>query len=229
MRKLSRIIILFAVAILCALWAPWNAWNLNIPGLLGISSSESVSNLQVSSLAGEIEVYIDDDPTPKATATPDASAVIPGIAVGSHQVRLVRKSNVEGAYWSYNRVIEFVPNVDVILAYELGPTKEFSGGHLIYAQSGAQEDTGSKVELAVTANVDEAAVAVNDNLVGQTPITNYTLGVDAQQRLSITKPGYESQQFLLFPEDTNEREKLAGYKLLVEVDLFLQPLPVEKN
>lgn len=228
MQKLSRIVILIIVAFLCALWSPWNAWNFNLIGLLGVKDEQSVSNLQVSSLAGELQVFVDDESEPRATATPDNSTVVPGISIGSHQIRLVRVSEVENAYWTYNKVIEFVAGVDVILAYELGPTEEFSGGHLIYADSSQQETTSSTVELTVSANVDSANVVVNDLLIGETLISSFELPVDEQQRLTISKPGYEKQQFLLFPESLDDRQQLAGLDLFVEVDLFLQPLEVEK-
>lgn len=226
MRRLTRIVILVAVAVLCALWSPWNSLGFGLNDLLGAGDVNRTANLQVSSLAGEMLVYLDDSVEPIATVNLENSPyTIPGIEVGAHQIRLERVSEVENAYWVYNKIINFVPNLDVILAYELGPTEEFSGGHLIYAQERDVADDG--LELSVATDVEEATVLINDAQIGEAPISGFEITLDAQQRISLVKPGYDSQEFLLLPETQEDRDRLAGFSLFVEVDLFLQPLAVE--
>lgn len=225
MQKLTRLVIFLVLAVLLALWSPWADFDISVFDFIRPDPNSRSATMQVSSLAGEIEVYIDDNLEPVTTVTPDNSpSVLPGIAPGQHQVRLVRSS--EGSYWEYNRIIEFAAGVDVILAYELGPTKEFSGGHLIYASP--NESATNKAKLFVDSNVPETNVTLNGAQISTTPIDGYELGLDAQQRLGVFKPGYESQEFLLFPEEQSDRDKLAGFDLYVEVQLFLQPLPVEE-
>jgi hypothetical protein len=225
MSKSYTIIIIILVAFLLAVWSPWNSWNLSITRLLGIEPPEEIGGLEVSSLAGTLEVYVDGNL--KGTVDPEKSPlIIPAVEPGERQIKLIRKSDVEGAYYQFNKLVKFESGVDVILAYELGPTAEFSEGHIIYATKTAKV-SNPEVSLNLTSSADDSEVKIDDLDIGQTPIVAYKLDLTKQHKLLISKNGYESQEFIILPAEQKDRDKLKGYNLNVDVDLFLQPIAVK--
>lgn len=225
MRKAFWVIIFVLAAFLLALWSPWRDWQINFSELFGVTPPQEVAGLQVSSLAGELLLYVDDSVEPVATVSPENSPVqVPGIQPGDHQIKLVRTSEVEGTYVEFNRLIYFYSGIDVVIAYELGPTLEFSEGHVIYATE--QSATDSNAYLNISSNVEGASVSIDQVTIGSTPIVKQPIDTLTQHRVVITKDGYEQQDFTVLPEEASDREKLAGLKLNIDVDLFLQPLQV---
>jgi hypothetical protein len=194
-------------------------------GLLALSTPEQVSGLQVVSLAGNLEVSIDGNL--EGTATETSPLILPKVTPGDRIIKLQRKSDLANAYITYSKLVKFTPGTDVILAYEIGPAAQFSGGHLIVASGiGNQADN---VKLTLTSNVAGASVEINSVAVGSTPLLNFDVSTLSQQSIKITKAGYETQEFLLFPESQAERDKLRGLNLDVQVDLFLQPIQIDIN
>ena len=223
MRKSYIIILLILVAFLCALWSPWNRWNIALPQLFGIAPQAQIGGLQVTSLAGELEVFVDGNSV--GSVNPETSPlVVPAIEQGERQIKLVRDTTLAGAYADFNRLIKFESGIDVVISYELGPTDEFSEGHVIYATK--KLDNSADVLLSLQANVTGADVVIDDISAGQTPIAGFKLSLDKQHKVSISKNGFDVQEFTLLPQEQNDRDKLQGYNLNVDVNLFLQPLPV---
>jgi hypothetical protein len=223
MRKSYIIILLILVAFLCALWSPWNRWNIALPQLFGIAPQEQIGGLQVTSLAGELEVFVDGNSV--GIVDPATSPlVVPAIEPGERQIKLVRQTTVVGAYEDFNRLIKFESGVDVVITYELGPTADFSEGHVIYATQ--KLDNSSDVLLSLHANMTGATVLIDDISAGSTPIAGFKLSLDKQHKVSISKTGYDTQEFTLLPQEQINRDKLQGYNLNVDVNLFLQPLEV---
>lgn len=214
---------LFLVAFLCALWSPWTSLNISLSQLFGLEPPPQVGGLQVTALAGEVEVFVDGISQGKTKAG-TTSLEIPNVSPGEHQVRLRRVSSVDGAYWEYNKLIKFESGIDVVLAYELGPSQEFSEGHLIFATKTADRIEGVNLNLDASAN--DADVLIDNVLVGHTPIISQVISTDRQHSLTIRKAGYESQEFKLLPDSLEDREKVRGYNLNVHVDLFLEPIVV---
>lgn len=221
MAKPYRIIVIILIAFLCALWSPWTSWNISFSRLLGIEPPPLIGGLQVTSLAGEVEVYVDGISQGKATPT-TSPLIIPAIEPGERQIRLKRTSTVEEAYWEFNKLIKFESGVDVVLSYELGPTEEFSEGHVIYTTRTTDKVDGLRLNL--TSNVEGATVKIDDVEVGLTPLVAQVITKDKQHTLLISKSGYESQEFKLLPENQEDRDKISGFNLNVLVDLFLQPI-----
>lgn len=224
MSRLYGCIILILIAVLCAIWSPWNSWNISIAQLFGIEPPKQIGGLQVTSLAGELEVFIDGQSRGKVN-TETSPLLIPAVTPGERQIRLVRTSQVTGAYWEFNRLIKFESGVDVVLSFELGPTEEFSEGHLIYATK--NNELTENLLLAVNSGVDGAEVLVDDLRAGTTPLAGYVLTRDKQHRVVISAPGYETQEFTILPEDQTQRDKLKGFYLNVDVNLFLLPIAVD--
>jgi hypothetical protein len=225
MRKFFWVtIILFGLLALAA-WSPWRNINIDVASLFGLSTPEQVSGLQVVSLAGNLEVSIDGNL--EGTATETSPLILPKVTPGDRIIKLQRKSDLANAYITYSKLVKFTPGTDVILAYEIGPAAQFSGGHLIVASGiGNQADN---VKLTLTSNVAGASVEINSVAVGSTPLLNFDVSTLSQQSIKITKAGYETQEFLLFPESQAERDKLRGLNLDVQVDLFLQPIQIDIN
>ncbi len=225
MSKSYTIIILILLAFLLAIWSPWNSWNISLTRLLGIDPPEEIGGLQVSSLAGTLEVYIDG--SLKGTVDPEKSPLtIPAVEPGERQIKLIRKSDVEGAFYQFNQLVKFESGVDVILAYELGPTAEFSEGHLIYATKTAKV-ANPELSLNIVSSAEGSNVKIDDLDVGQTPIVTYKLDLTKQHKLVISKLGFDSQEFVILPTEQKDRDKLKGYNLNVNVDLFLQPIGIK--
>jgi hypothetical protein len=228
MRKLFWIIIFLLGAFLLALWSPWLHWQINLAQLFGVTPPPEVGGLQVSSLAGEIKVYLNGSAEPEGVVTPESSPlIVPGIVPGEHQVRLVRSSEVADAYWEFNRLIDFYAGIDVVMAYELGPTQDFSAGHIIYAQPGS--GSGDGVQINVSTGVDQVEVLLDDLTIGSTPVAGYSITANEQHRLKLSKEGYEDQEFLILPTDHAERSRLQGLTLKIEADMFLQPITVHSG
>lgn len=223
MSKFSKLIILLLVGFLCALWSPWNSWNLSLPVLLGMEPAPEIGGLQVTSLAGDLEIFIDG--FPMGSVASGESVTITPVDPGERQIRIKRTSSVDNAYWEFNRLIKFESGIDVVVAYELGPTEEFSEGHVIYATKSPEKINGIKLNLDST--VDGAKVLLDGNEIGTTPLVSQVLSLDSQHTLKISKDGYEDQEFKLLPEAQEERDKVAGFNLNVIVGLFLQPLPIK--
>lgn len=223
MRKAYIIILLILVAFLCALWSPWNRWNMALPQLFGIAPQAEIGGLQVTSLAGELEVFVDGNSMGIVDPT-TSPLVVPAIEPGERQVKLVRQTTVPGAYTDFNRLIKFESGVDVVITYEIGPTEDFSEGHVIYATR--KLDNSADVLLSLHANVIGASVVIDDISAGNTPIAGFKLSLDKQHKVIISRAGYDTQEFTLLPQEQSDRDKLQGYNLNVDANLFLQPLEI---
>ncbi len=224
MRKSFIIIIIVFFAFLLALWSPWVSWNLSFSNLFGVTPPEIKSGLSVSSLVGDLEVFIDGESVGKV-GVDDSPLYVPGINPGERQVKLVRASAVPGAYYEFNRLISFPESLNVVLAYELGPTEEFSQGHIIYATP--KPDGGDKTYLNITSSTDSADIYLDDVLIGQSPLREFEVSRSLQHKVRISALSYDDHELTLLPEKQDERNDLAGYDVTVIVDLFLQPIQVK--
>lgn len=223
MSKPFALITILLAGFLCAIWSPWNSWNFSLTQLLGVEPPPQIGGLQVTALAGEIEVFIDGESQGKVT-TETSPLSIPAMTPGERQIRLTRLSTVDGAFWEFNRLIKFESGVDVVLSYELGPTQEFSEGHVIYATKATDQVNG--IRLNLDSSVDGAKVFVDNQEVGTTPLVASVISKDIQHVFRIEKQGYETQEFKLLPDAQESRDKITGYNLNVIVDLFMQPITV---
>jgi hypothetical protein len=220
--RLRVFIIWVLIAIACAVWSPWNYINFYPLQLLGVEPLPEIGGLVVNSLAGEISVSVDGTPVGKAIENNPLS--LPDIEPGERLVTLERNSEIPGAYWEYSQLIKFESGVDAVLSYELGPTEAFSAGHLIYAVRDPNRSANTFLNL--TASPDGATVEIDGASIGTVPIIAYSLKLDNQVTVRVSKEGYETQEFKLFPEAQADRLKLQGFDLNVDVNLFLQPIVV---
>lgn len=223
MKNFLRILIILTICTLIGLWSPWVSWNINLAGLFDVETPEEISGLQLTSLIGELEVRIDGES--KGTVSPENSPLfIDTVQPGERQVEIIRVSQFENAYWKFNRNIDFVAGVDVIISLGLGPAEVFSEGTVITATRKTNESFNTRI----ISNVVNSNIAINTIKMPQdqnSVIDNLTL--DRQHLISVSKNGYETLEFRLFPSEQDERDKLKNFIINVEALLMLQPVNVE--
>lgn len=221
LKRFLVLIVLLITVLLCAVWAPWQSINIDLLQLVGIGARPTYARIQLTSLSGELELLIDGET--RGSVGPEGSPLIlEDIAPGEHQVLLRRTGNSN--YHTLERLITFSADTDVVIAYELGPSAAFSGGHILTAAKSISE--GSDVILNLRSLPGEANVKLNSVEIGTTPIRRYKLDYNNTNEISVTKPGYEEIKLNLLPGEQAAREKLRGYELNLETDLFLLPIDV---
>lgn len=221
-KKLLVLIIFIVLTLLCALWSPWNYWDISIAQLAGVQKPPEFARLQVSSLAGEVEIYVDDESY--GSVGPEGSPfLIEDIKPGKRLVRLERRG--DGKYINLERLIDFYTEVDTVIAYELGPNTQFSEGHFITAFKNAVNR--DKVKLNVFSEPNGSTVFLDGKELGKTPLENIELDITKVHQLQLKKDGYEPQSVSLLPGDEEDRKSLKGFDINVEARLFLLPLRVD--
>lgn len=223
MKKFFKGMIGLTILIMVALWSPWISWDIEWYELLGIESPEPISALQVTALSGGYTIYIDDQ---VFEMEEDSSPFfIADITPGEHLVRLERQSEVSGAYANFSRLINFPENGEVVLFLNMGPEEVFSEWHIIIPK---QKDTNTEL---TTIEFDTNTADPN-LLVGSLPVAVIDgegfseVTLDSQKTVIISKDGYESQEFVLFPESQEDRDSLEKFDFEIYIHLMLQPVSV---
>lgn len=222
MKSFFKIILLIIFLLLLGVWSPWRSFNVDLGFLFGVKKVEQVSGLQVYSLAGDMDIYIDSEL--KGRVTPETSPVfVDAINPGDRKVTLSRPSLVEGAYLNFDKIITFVPGVDIVISYGLGPNEFFSEGSVITLNTKVNET----YNLVVNTNVEGATIVV-DGIPSQIPDSRLVsnIALDRQISISIQKAGYETISLTLLPEDEADRQNLAGYIINVDVHMMLLPFEI---
>jgi hypothetical protein len=226
-KNFLRLLIVFFVCVLLGLWSPWLNLKLNFSELFGVATPNPVSGLEVNSLSGEIDVFIDGEFVGSAkenTDTEISSLLVDAISPGEHPVKLVRKTEIPGAYHDFEKVINFQEGINVVVSFSIGPEPEFTEGQIITARPRNSETHNLEISL----NQDKSTVIVNGISTAVLEKTvNQTITFDKQSEIRIAKPGFEEIQFKLLPEDEAERKKLETYIIEVDAYLMLQPVQVE--
>jgi hypothetical protein len=222
-RKFFVILLFIIFLLILAVWSPWHSWNFNILNLVGINAQEKLATLKVKSLAGDIDIFLDGEL--KATAKEGEDfAVVPSVSTGEHLVSLKRRSNGNITYFELVRKLNFEPGIDVVLAYDLGPSEVFTEGHILYARNNFSNEQQARINISST---PENVTVLLDNLqIGTTSLKDIQLDVSAQHTLRFEKPGYDPLEFTIMPENQSDRDKLKGLTLTLEVNLFAQPVKV---
>jgi len=226
MKRFAVFIIVIVSLILIGLWSPWRGVSIDFSGLFGIAQQQPQAGLQVYSLSGVLEVYIDNQL--KGEVTPeDSPFFVDKIEPGEHLIKLTRKSDVPNAYWSLNKLIQFEQNTNVVISYNLGPEEIFSEGHIIYATKKA--DILKSVKLNINANVDNFNIQFDSLPIDKVSFNDYVTDLDLskQHTIKLIKSNYESLEFVILPSTQEERNKLDIYDLNIESQIMLQPVNVE--
>lgn len=210
------------ICTLLGLWSPWLNWGINISDLFGVESPDKISGLEVYSVAGTLQVFVDDDSV--GSADPDAPLFVDGLEPGTKAVRIVRDSDVEGAYWTFNQLVNFEENINVVISYYLGPEAEFSSGHIITAE---KKDAEQEDNLIIKTDIEGFNLDIN-GISNRVESDQYStsLPFNNQIVLKITESGYEETEFRILPEDEEERLKLEDYIITVDIQMLLQPVTI---
>lgn len=225
-KKVRNLFLLFVLLILLGFWSPWNDWDINFLQFVGIDTQEKYATLKVKSLAGSLQIFVDDESMGTVSADEDF-AEITTIEKGEHLIKLKKESEEEGVYYELNRKINFEPGVEVVITYDLGPSELFSEGQILYTSTNFSDTEVSKLNIISEPN--EVAVYLNDSLIGTTPLKELELDITRQHKIRFEKQGYDTLEFVLLPESQEDRDKLKGLSLHLEVNLFLQPVKLIKG
>lgn len=220
MRSLFRVSVIILFFIILAIWSPWNAWDLNISRFFGYANQTENSGIQVKSLSGELKIFVDDKEMGTTNAEQDPFAVS-NISPGQHKVRLVKSSNPEGFYAEFNRIINLEPGVDAVISYDLGPSEDFSEGHVLAARS--KRSSGLPT---LRANTEPASAVILLNDVALTDGEFKDLDLSKQHNIKVSAPGYEKLEFVILPDAQGDRDKLKNYDLELSIRLSLIPLEI---
>lgn len=215
--RVSVVVLLFAIV---AIWSPWNAWNLNLANLFGYAAAGESAGISVKSLSGEVKVFVDDREVGTATASQDPLSAT-DIPAGQHKVRLVRSSNPAGFYTEFSRIVNFEPGVDTVISYDLGPSSEFSEGHVLSARS---RRLAGLPTLRVTVEPESASVLIDSQPLVANELKE--LDLSKQHTIQVTASGYEKLEFVILPDAQSDRDKLKNYDLELFIRLSLIPLEV---
>jgi hypothetical protein len=219
MKKLVIILLSLIIAILLAIFFPWDIFD-GLKDKLFDSSGE-VASLKVYSLGGDIKVFIDSEEK-GIVKTEDAYLEIFPIETGIHEVKLSRVSKDESFYEPLQRSISFVKGFETIISWELGPTEESSSGWILYAQE--SENKLGYAKLDITCSNDPCDVLIDDERKLLTPIVSEELKLDKQHIFKVSKDGYQDLDFEVLSEESEDRQQLDGYELFLNVNLYEIPL-----
>lgn len=224
MKSFIRIVIFLLICTILGLWSPWFQLDLDLATIFKVEKPESVSGLEVSSLLGELELYI-DDVLQEGTATADGDSIfIVDIEPGEKAISIKRKSEVQNAFWEYRDILNFADGVNTVISLGLGPEQEFSEGTIITAI----EKNNEEYNLKVNADLSDYQLLI-DGIPYAVDGTEFTTSVslDSQHTIRINKSGYEEIEFKILPEDQGERDALENFIINVDAILMLQPVIVE--
>ncbi len=223
LKKFVVVIIIVVLAVICAVAAPWQNWNITIFSFLGLAPPTQLARLQVTSLAGELEILVDGQT--KGSVGPEGSPfIIEDIEPGQRLVKLVRVSETDGAYTAFERLLNFNQDIDTVIAYELGPTEEFSEGTVITAFRSFSND--QRTTLNIETSPGDVKASLNGQDIGLTNLEGIEIDISNIARIKLEKQGYETIELNLLPEDSAQREKLKGYEIQLEANLFLIPIRI---
>lgn len=225
MKKILVATLVIVALVLLAIWSPWLRWNIDLANIFGVKKPDSIAGLQINSLAGEMEVFIDNNSVGKVT--PESSPfILDRLTPGEHLVTLKRTGDFASTYSSFNKLLTFEENSSVVISYNIGPDDVFSEGHVIYTTKKDNAAADSKLNINVNTtdfNFTYDGLPV-EKVNGSTK--SLVLDFNMQHQIKISKSGYESLNFTILPETQSDRDKLKPLDLNVDVQLMLQPVEV---
>ncbi len=132
---------------------------------------------------------------------------------GEAEIKLVTNSQ------EWTKKIKLQKNANTVIDWEFGDEEKKSGGYLLY-----MEETGDnkKTGLMVSSNPDKAAVAIEGEIKGLSPIKLEDIG-EGDKQVTISFPGYKSANVFI--------RGIKGYRLIIETSLGREKVvePVEEE
>lgn len=225
MKRILFVTLFIVALVLLAIWSPWLSWNIDLANFFGVKKPDAIAGLQINSLAGEMEVYVDSQSISKVT--PESSPfILDRLAPGEHLITIKRTGEFASTYSTFNRLLTFEENSAVVISYNIGPDEVFSEGHVIYTTK--KENLSGDSMLNININVEDFNFTYDGMPLEQVNGKSKSIPLDfnSQHSIKISKTGYESLEFSILPETQTDRDKLKGSDLNVDVQLMLQPVEV---
>lgn len=155
MRRVIIIIVTISLIVLLSLPPVWQYIYDLFP-----STPTETAQLNFKSLFGQYNVFIDGK---KIGEVKDKeSQVFTKIESGERIVRVSRSSDISGFYYVLEKTINFLPNTQVDIEWESGPTIEASNGIIRYF---TQINNDSGTELSIIPFPSNAKVEINSTSV----------------------------------------------------------------
>ena len=218
MRKVLFVLVFILIIILIAVFLPWNNVSRFKDKILGERSN--AASLKVYSLGGDMSLYIDGEKRGDVLSKSSYLEVFP-IEEGDHLVQLVREGSEENFYVEFKEIIWFEKGFDTVVSWEVGPSEELSSGWILYAKKLNKNDTYAYLNI----NCESANCKCKLNDQEDVKIdSKIQLDKSNQYTIEASADGYQNLVVSIFPEDPEEREKLTGYDLFLEVNLFKIPI-----
>ncbi|MCS7317041.1 MAG: hypothetical protein NZZ41_01805 [Candidatus Dojkabacteria bacterium] len=225
-----KVVFYFLIVISCVLvsvYSPWIYITFDLTNLFGIEKPEDISGLKVVTITGDIEVYVDNQRIGQVKQD-DKRFTFDRIKTGLRLVKLKRiSSNESNIYWEFNKLINFEKGVYVVIFVNLGPTKDFSEGHVIYPVR--KKDINDPTYLHVIFENVGGIVQINNEkpvLLENKKEYKTAISLEQQNKVYVEMIGSESQEFTVLPDSQEDRDKFKGYDIYVEVFMFNQPIQV---
>jgi hypothetical protein len=219
-KKLGLYFVIIFLAVIAAIFLPWDRLSSLKDKLLGVG--ESYSLLKVYSLGGDMHVYVDDEDKGVVQEQDSYLEVFP-ITSGEHEVKLVREASTDGFYKEFVRRINFEKGFDTVIGWEIGPTEESSSGWILYAQESSVLK-GGVTRINLNCKPSDCNVDINDEDSLTAPISQMEISLDKQYTFKASKEGFQDLEFQALPEDQEARAKLEGYELFFDVNLYRIPI-----
>jgi len=224
LKRIMIIVLILVFFVILGLWSPWNKMNLSFLNFLGIEGTSKYATLKVKSLKGEVSIYVDDELKGSASDNADFAEINP-ISKGEHTISL-KKENA-GNYYQFERKINFESGLDVVLAYDLGPSQIFSEGHLLYTRKNYLNIANPR--LTVYSAPENVTVYLDELSIGNTALKDIDIDISKQHKMKFMKNGYDSMEITLLPEGQSDRDKLKNFDMILEVNLFMQPIKINNQ
>lgn len=226
MRRFVIFVFIIFICILVALWSPWLYWKFDLVSLFGVKKPDPISGLQVFSLSGELEVFLDNKSYGKVKVE-TSPFILDKVSVGEHLITLKRTSSIKNAYWNFNKLVTFEQGTNVVISYNIGPSLEFSEGEVIYAIK--KPDLTKASQLNINTNISEPNIQLDNaqpQRVRGSSSYSQSIALDTQHKVKISKQGFESLEFTVLPESNDDRNKLKDYDINIDSQLLYQPVEV---
>lgn len=160
--------------------------------MAGCSLTPQKSGVEIMSYP-TAKVFIDNK---EAGMTPYKNVTL---KPGEVEIRLEARSS------QLVKKIDLKNNVNTVINWEFGDSDEESGGYLLFMEKTGDEKRSG---LMISANPDKAAVAIDGEIKGFTPMRMDDIG-QGDKQVAITFPGYKSINLYV--------KALVGYQLVIEV------------
>jgi len=109
--------------------------------------------------------------------------------------------------YKWTRKIQLNNNINTVIDWEMGKEEKQGGGYILY-----MEKTGDskKAGILVNVNPDKAAVAVDNEIKGYSPLRMEDL-TEGDRQITLSYPGYKTVNVFV--------KAMVGYQLIIEAKL----------